>query len=58
MFIKLTGNEGDFPVLLRSDQIRAISNQGECTDVFMLGSEGWFRVKETPEQIMEMIKNA
>lgn len=58
MFIKLTGDDNDDTVLIRSDQIRAISDQGECTDVFMLGSEGWFRVKETPEQIMEMIKNA
>lgn len=58
MFIKLTGNEDDRTVLVRSDQIRAISDQGDFTDVFMLGLDGWFRVKETPEQIMEMIKNA
>ena len=61
MFIILTGRT-DTPVLIRTDRIEVIDGvtvDGEdFTAVSTMGREGGFAVKETPEQIMEMIENA
>jgi len=59
MFIKLTGRT-DTPVVIRADRIEAIDGvtvEGEdFTAVVIMGREEHFAVKETPEQIMEMLK--
>jgi len=61
MFIKLTGRT-DTPVLIRTDRIEVIDgvtvNGEDFTGVSIIGSQRYFAVKETPEQIMEMIENA
>ena len=59
MFIKLTGRSNT-PVLIRTDRIEVIDGvtiEGEdFTGVGLMGKEGHFVVRETPEQIMEMIE--
>jgi len=64
MFIKLTGFKNNSTVVLLISNIIAIDMANDpdtgqsCTAVFMKGTNGYFAVKETPEQIMEMIENA
>jgi len=59
MFIKLTGMT-DTPVIIRADRIQILDGvtvDGEdFTAVCVIGKEGSFAVRETPEQIMEMIE--
>jgi len=56
MFIKLTGRTNT-PVVIRSDRIEVIDGE-DFTAVRIMGRKGVFAVRETPEQIMEMIENA
>ena len=64
MFIKLTGyKRGSAVVLLLSsiaviDRATDSDTNEECTAIYVSGVDGFFAVKETPEQIMEMIENA
>lgn len=59
MFIKLTGYSNDLAIYIRPDVIIAIAGQSSGgTHVQINSLEGGFAVKEPPEQIMEMIKNA
>lgn len=59
MFIKLTGRSNT-PVVIRADIIEVIDgvtvNGEDFTGVGITGREGHFAVRETPEQIMEMIE--
>lgn len=59
MFIKLTGISNT-PVVIRADIIEVIDgvtvNGEDFTGVGITGREGHFAVRETPEQIMEMIE--
>lgn len=59
MFIKMTGFVNDLPVYVRADQIVVISDQSVgYTHLQLANMESGIVVKETFEQIMEMIKNA
>ena len=60
MFIKLTGISNT-PVVIRADIIEVIdgvtvNGEEDFTGVGITGREGHFAVRETPEQIMEMIE--
>lgn len=64
VFIKLTGYKHGSTVMLLISRIialdRAVNQDGvEYTEINLDGATGiLFAVKETPEQIMEMIENA
>jgi len=60
MFIKLTGRT-NATVVVRADRIEVIDGvtvEGEdFTALVIMGRDAHFAVRETPEQIMEMIEN-
>lgn len=56
MFIKLTGLKNDSSVFIRIDRIDVIDKID--IEIMLQDREGIIAVKETPEQIMEMIENA
>lgn len=63
MFIKLTGRGTHKPVFVIGGDVCVIDpgctfDGNECTGICIRGIQGSFLVKETPEQIMEMIENA
>jgi hypothetical protein len=59
MFIKLTGYPNDLSVYVQADQIVFFGNHPDGhTHLQLQNMESGVGVKETPEQIMEMIKNA
>lgn len=63
MFIKLTGFGTHKPVFVIGDDVCVIDpgrtfDGNECTGICVRDTLGNFLVKETPEQIMEMIENA
>lgn len=58
MFIKLTGYANDKPIFIKPEVITVIAEQtAGYTHVQISNIEGGVGVKETPEQIVEMIKN-
>jgi len=59
MFIKLTEARRDTALTINAGLISAIDIMpNHHTALYMNGMQDYFPVRETPEQIMEMIENA
>lgn len=55
-FIELTSNYSNEEISLNPDYVVGIQQHKEYTSVYT-GSKVWFEVKETKQQILEMIRS-
>lgn len=57
-FIKLTGFRTRVPVYINCNSISAIDTNDTQTEIFIAGDNDPFVVRETPEEVLQLIREA